>query len=324
MKNRWSFILRLLVGVGILFILFRLVPYQEFTDRIRTADTGMIAASFAVLFSMYLVSALRWYLVLKGYGLDVPYANTFLLIMTGFFFNLFVPSVIAADVFRTSMLVVREKSGGVRATSSVILDRIAGFMGLFVLACLALIFAPRVAYEPEVLMTLALMGLVLAVLFMLMLSRRISRFLLRSLERFTRVHRTLSEFTVELGFFRRHPRVLLNTVLLSVVIHFGTVISFYLSAKAFGAPDVFGPFTAVMPVILALSVMPVTIAGLGTRELGSVYFLGKIGISQSIALGTSLMNLLFLIVAGLIGGVLYVSFSDRWLQRPPSGSGRGR
>lgn len=72
---------------------------------------------------------------------------------------------------------------------------------------------------------------------------------------------------------------------------------------------------AVIPIVMALALIPITIAGAGTREAAFVYFFtAYYGIPESIGLGMSLVNLIYLVSAGLLGGIFYVTVYHRWLQ----------
>ena len=49
------------------------------------------------------------------------------------------------------------------------------------------------------------------------------------------------------------------------------LLSFYLSAVSFGVPDSFD-YVLIVPILMSIAFVPVTIAGLGTREAASPYF----------------------------------------------------
>jgi hypothetical protein len=61
-----------------------------------------------------------------------------------------------------------------------------------------------------------------------------------------------------------------------------------------------------LPIIGAITLLPISIGGLGVRENLSVLFLAKIGISQNPAAAISLINFFFILIYGAIGGLIYV------------------
>ena len=65
-----------------------------------------------------------------------------------------------------------------------------------------------------------------------------------------------------------------------------------------------------------LEKLPVSVAGLGLREAGSMYFFTKVGMSGEVALTIALLSFALIFLFGLSGGVIYVlTFSYRRLQR---------
>jgi uncharacterized membrane protein YbhN (UPF0104 family) len=73
-------------------------------------------------------------------------------------------------------------------------------------------------------------------------------------------------------------------------------------------------FLIFIPMVCVASTFP-SIGGLGVREAGAVYLFARIGIDSGIAASLSLINFLFMVVIGLIGGVFYVTtVSSRRLQ----------
>jgi hypothetical protein len=52
--------------------------------------------------------------------------------------------------------------------------------------------------------------------------------------------------------------------------------------------------------------LPISIGGLGVRENMTVLFFAKAGINQNSAVAMSLLNFLFILVYGAIGGLVYV------------------
>lgn len=316
MKDKLMFFIRLLVGLGILLVLFKLVPYQDLKQQLQTANVKYIFLAFVQFFLLYFLGSWRWYLILHCFGVKLRYIETFYLLICGLFFNLFCPSIIASDVFRASMISIKHEQHDVtRTASTVILDRVSGFVGLFAVALVAVLFAPEVAKEPVVIVALGMLFIVLVSVCLFIFSHRVANFFIFFVSFIPKLKKVFLKLSEELRFFKQHPSVFLRAVIISMFIHSGVVVTFYICSRAFGVDVSFLNFCVIVPIVLVISVMPVSIAGLGTREIGSVYLMAKVGIAESSALGISLMNFVFMLSCGLIGGVLYVAFSHRWLQR---------
>jgi uncharacterized membrane protein YbhN (UPF0104 family) len=97
-----------------------------------------------------------------------------------------------------------------------------------------------------------------------------------------------------------------RNVVLSVLIQLISPVSSYLLLKSMGL-DVSLPYLCVvLPVINAITVLPITTGGLGLRDFFTVFFLAKVGIARNAAFAMSLIGFAFLIAVALIGGLIYV------------------
>jgi len=65
-------------------------------------------------------------------------------------------------------------------------------------------------------------------------------------------------------------------------------------------------FFMVLPMIWIITMVPISISGLGVREGAFVFFFAKVGVSDSAALLLSFLNFSQLIVLGLMGGIVYL------------------
>ena len=100
-------------------------------------------------------------------------------------------------------------------------------------------------------------------------------------------------------------------------------VTFYLSAKGLHQDIRFIYFLIFVPFICVAGSLP-SIGGLGVREFGAKLLFGKIGVEAGIAVSISLLNFLFMVIVGLLGGLFYViTLSSRRLQHHPSAAPAG-
>jgi uncharacterized protein (TIRG00374 family) len=107
--------------------------------RIFWTDPYALMFNVAIWFFCYtLAGAFRWYLLLRGQKLDVTYPRAVALGLIGFFFNTAMPGAVGGDIVK-AIYVVREQNAESRAPAmvTVLLDRVAGLVGLFVMAGIA-------------------------------------------------------------------------------------------------------------------------------------------------------------------------------------------
>ncbi|MCD6583974.1 MAG: flippase-like domain-containing protein, partial [Candidatus Omnitrophica bacterium] len=116
-------------------------------------------------------------------------------------------------------------------------------------------------------------------------------------------------------FLRKRPSIFWRTAIyFSLPVQIVTVFSFFFVCKSFYIDLDLIYFFIFVPIIILIAFLPITVAGIGTRELATVYFFSKVGLSKPVSLGMSLMNLVFMVGISLIGGVIYVMVYHRWLE----------
>ena len=109
-----------------------------------------------------------------------------------------------------------------------------------------------------------------------------------------------------------YKRALLPSVIL-IGCYQGSLISVvYFVFRAYGYDIPFMQHFALYPVIAILTLVPITIGGLGVREGFFVYFYSMIGVPPQVAIGVSLVNYsLMALLPAVFGAVVYLWSSFR-------------
>jgi hypothetical protein len=86
---------------------------------------------------------------------------------------------------------------------------------------------------------------------------------------------------------------------------------FYLIAASMGLKLKLIYFFVYIPIIGAVSMLPISIGGLGLRDAITIYFFGKAGVAKDLAFAMSLVNFSFILITGIAGGLIYYVFTVR-------------
>jgi glycosyltransferase 2 family protein len=124
--------------------------------------------------------------------------------------------------------------------------------------------------------------------------------------RLARIRRGLERVFAALDSYRAQPWLIASSFLLALIFQLMRCASVTVSAAALHHPLPFTFVLVVYPIMLLISLLPITIAGLGVREAGFVYFLGLGGMPAEVALPLALIQRLFTIIATLPGAWWYV------------------
>jgi len=138
--NRLIFLLKAALSItAIIFVLKRVAP-GDVIDVFRSSrELYLIAALLLFLASKY-ISALRTLIILRRYDIRISEWENLKLYWAGMFYNLFLPGGIGGDVYKTFVINRLHKNGIKISAGSVLMDRIAGVTALMVLALLCIPF----------------------------------------------------------------------------------------------------------------------------------------------------------------------------------------
>jgi uncharacterized membrane protein YbhN (UPF0104 family) len=286
-----SLVGRVLVSAGVLGWLIYRTEWTPLLDTLKGVRIELCLAALLIYCLAQVVSSYRWMLLARSVGFTAPLSRYVAFYYVGMFFNLFLPTSMGGDVVRAWLL-----SGGPgrrwQAALSVFSERFAGLMMLLALACTATI--PNFNVLPTWALALvwgsAVMG-VLMVVALPLLSRRITK---------------LQNLTHALSLYRSQHRTLLIVLALSLIVQASGIIQVWLLGQALGltAPPL--AYAVVIPLVTLLTMLPISVNGVGVREGFLVLLLAPVGVPEAGAIALGLLWLAVLASASLIGGGVYV------------------
>lgn len=306
-------ILVLFLRVGISAILlvllfkFNKIDVHGLLIRIRGADKALLAIGFLIFFIVYFLGFLRWQMLLKSAAIKIPLKRLIISFSGGVFFSIFLPSTIGGDIVRAADLAGHtQKTKEVVAT--VFLDRLSGYIGLVIVVMLALSFGRGMVRDKVVLSSaiviIAILTLVVLVLFNNFIYSRITKFL--SAPGAGRIKEMLKGLHHEIHIFRNHKKMIFSNLFISFIIQLIAPISVYFIALSLGIKIDLIYYFIFLPIIGAITLLPVSLGGLGLRENLFVVYFAKAGVVKQLAIAMSLLSFVFIVIYGALGGLIYV------------------
>ena len=315
-RERLKPLVRLLVSLTLIWLVYRKIPLADLAESLSQLAWPPLAAVAVLLVVNTAVSAWKWQILLRSNQVSVPFRQLFASYLAGTFFNIFLPSSIGGDAYRV-FDIARKTDDSARTFASVLADRLSGFLALSSLALVAAVgISHRLGRPSLIALPLAGLAVLTAVVWMLFRQqpvRRLAAWL--RIQRFPRLDQFLERLLAAFDEYRRHPAMMWRIMALSVGFQCSVVLCVYLMAVALqaGAPLIY--FAAFVPLITLLEALPVSIYGLGIRDLAYAYFFAMAGMSP---LQTRALAVLFLAVNvtyALSGGVV---FGWTWIRRTSS------
>lgn len=303
--RRWRpTLIKAAVSALLLAALLWRIDVGRLAQTIRALPPAVFLASLLAYALGYLLSTIRWQRLLVAEGIRLPLGQLALIYFQGAFFNLFLPSLIGGDIFR-GYAIYKLTRGHDAALASILVDRLSGFAALMGISVLALGLAYGEVQDPQVAAMILGIALVFAAIIAVLSDERIARpagrlLALLGLRRF---QPRLEGLVSALSRYRGHRAALAQALLLSALLQALIIVTYYAIGRALDVGVPLAYFFLYVPLITALAMVPVSVAGLGMREGGAVYFFAKVGVDPATALGMSLIWFSLTVLVSALGGV---------------------
>ena len=275
-KPKKSRALGLLINLALVGVAFGLLGYtvwrnwEKILDVFsRPLDYRLFAAAFAFYLAGISVSFVRWYWLVRVIDGRFTLRQAFLLGFIGNVFNLVIPGAVGGDFIKAAYL-VRMDVNRTQAVASMVIDRIVGLLGLFVLASAAGAFAwPLAPPQVKILIALAWAAVVAGFLVLtLIFTQGLTRAFPRLTAGNSRRAGILTELKVMSTTYRGRLDVVAATLGMSVFIHLMMTAAFYIVSRALfrDALPGFGQHLLIVPLTLFTTAVPLPFGALGLTE----------------------------------------------------------
>lgn len=304
-------VLQVVVTVGLLWWLFHDAHRREVMwDALKMADWRWMVLSVISAGICEFFGILRWQLFLRMLRIEVPLREITRLFFIGAFFNQFLPGTTGGDVVRVIFLMQDHPEHKTEGFLSVAIDRL---LAVFVLVIIGLIFAwTRAAWFAQSFAVGNVMKWFAITLFV-MAAGLTASFFLTSRHMVTRLPRKFPfrKHVVKLSklwqlCIENRREALLGTVY-TVPMLFAYFSAFCFAAHAFTSKASFWDVTSIMPLITAISSLPLSLNGIGPREQFFDEMLAELcGIPRGTGMLVSLAGMTVYLLWGLVGGWFYL------------------
>jgi len=304
---------RIAITAGLVWWLVRRTDWAAFGRTVRGIDPLFLGLSLLMTPVLIGLSAWKWQILVRARGDRASFGTCFHLYMVGYFFNNFLPTGVGGDVVRAYLL-GRRAGGPARAVASVFVERFTGFTTLVLLVLLTAMVGPAATSDPRLRFVIGIVVVAYALAVWIILDRRV----LDGVPGFNRLpfRSKVVKLHEAIAAYRHHARALIACLGLSVLFYAGAAINILFSARAFGADVAAGQVALVTPAIQLVSMLPVSIGGLGVAEVAFLFGLGACGVASATALATALLIRLKGLVVGLAGALAVAATDWPVLWRP--------
>ena len=224
----------------------------------------------------------------------------------GMYFNLMLPTSVGGDVVRAWYLDGRS-GRRLSAFASVLLDRLNGLLMLVALAAVAVTLSPLplpawIVASVWGALACSLLGFAGLLLFAW---RAPAAYLQGEPDDAEKAGARTSNPRAALRLFCQ-PRVLAATLLLSLCVQAANVLIVWLIGQALHVSVPSAYYWVMVPMVTLLTLLPISINGMGVREEATALFLAPLGIAESAAVTLSVLWFAVSASVSLLGGAVYL------------------
>lgn len=282
-RNR-KFLLRL-AGTILAIVLIDLLVEREWsgiTDSFQRISLPVFVLALLSLLISRVFVILRWHILLRSAGVEIPFSRTAQLTLTGLFASNYLPTTIGGDVFR---LAGAMRLGYDRAVclASIAADRIIGMAGMFLAVPFGLIPAWSVLGASG-------MGYSAIPPFF----AKISEFILRTFRSFS--------------IWFKQPEALLASLLYTGGNMIFIFSSLFILLAGLGERVSFGLIAGIWSLAYFVTLIPISINGYGVQELSLTFLFSRVaGVSPAASLAVAVLIRIIFLLASLPGAAFLPS-----------------
>jgi uncharacterized protein (TIRG00374 family) len=298
---------RFLIAFAILLLLFSRIPLTNVISTLASAKLSyLIFASILTIFS-YLIASYRLKCFTSLQGISLTALQVFEINLATAFYGLFLPGGnLTGGAIRFYKLSVNDKKIA-EAFTSLVLDRITATIAL----CLAgivfwLINSPLDSEYIVFSMAAILFILILAILISMSSKRILEVSKIFDLDKVSFIASTLRKFFDTIDRFRDCSIPAIVFILgISIITQIIGITVYYTLALSMDIEISFFAMGWIRSAVLLILLIPVSISGLGLREVSLLFLLRPYGVEDDKALALSLAIFgVTAVLIGLIGGLL--------------------
>jgi uncharacterized protein (TIRG00374 family) len=320
MKKILLTLLQLAVTGGLLYWVFHDPAVRAAMGvAIREAHYRWILAAIIAYIIVEVAAAWRWKILLKVQDINLSNARIAGLFLIGMFYNQFLPGGTGGDIVKTYLLWKETPGKKPGALLAVLFDRMIGLIALIIITGVLIFLrygwltretAAQLDSNPlhnprfYVWVVLAVFGS--SVLFVTT-TFVVSGFnLLDKLPHRFPGREKLIEISAAYHLYARHWHTTASAFAASLVCHLGTFATFLCVAYAFQANVALVDFFAIMPIERTISSLPISFAGVGTREFVlQIMLFNLCAVAPAVARMIGLVGFTVILLCCLPGGIVY-------------------
>jgi uncharacterized protein (TIRG00374 family) len=298
------FALKLAVTSLLLFLVFRVADPRRIADDLGRMETGRLVVLALVCWTAQFLCTQRWRLLSSSLGMPGPYHSFLSMYFLGMLFNIGLPSMVGGDIVKAFMITRKNRAPIYLGLASVFQDRAIGLAALLLFGGLAA-WARPLQWRSIPLLAIysaVAIGMMLAILLIWKGERLYRPWITPGSSSLPQRLLSLAwDFHRSLASMKLSSPALLQIAAISIANAVLSLWMFHQVTVAAGHQVDFLAFSQLIPLITLVTMLPVSLGGIGIREWAYLEALSLLHVPSNVALTVALTSSALIIVTDLAG-----------------------
>lgn len=264
--------LKIIVSILLIYFIFTKISWEGVADTLKKTKPFYLFLALLFFLISKLIGSFRINVYFHQLGICLSQWSNLKLYLLGMFYNLFLPGGIGGDAYKGYILKKEFEVPTKKIVAVLVLDRLSGLLLIFIYSCVLLCFL-----DPYTIPSLPYLAFGLIVLSILV---------------FWGIHKKF--FSYVLAIFWKITGY-------SALVQLSQLISVYFILEALQIHLNTVPYLFIFLLSSIVSVIPLTIGGIGSRELTFFYGASILNLDENTAIGVSMIFFLITAFVSFLG-----------------------
>jgi uncharacterized protein (TIRG00374 family) len=307
--KKWMRILFQAIGIALFALILTRVDLGNVWIAYRHIKLTHALSGIALLFILTLLKSLRWRCIVSSQGIEVPVSLSFRIYAASLYLGVVTPARIG-DFAKSLYLSGRGMTAG-KAIFSSLVDRLFDIVFLAVIGYASLLIYPDIFANQFLTSSLLLAFVAITVAALFCRREFLKRFVRRFLSGMPdwgireRVDRVITESIGEFGLLGIRTSAIAGLLTMAAwMVHY---LFFIIFANALGLGASIPVLIVSVSAAVFVAMIPVSLSGLGTRDLTLILIFSRSGLTREAAVTFSFAFILVYIIQGFTGLLCWMS-----------------
>ncbi len=272
LRKKGITLLKVAVSAALIYFIFTKIPFREVITAVKTANPLYLLGALLLFVASKFIAAIRLNLYFHKIAIPLGTGTNLRLYLLGMFYNLFLPGGIGGDAYKGYYLKQHFEVSTKRVVAVLLLDRLSGLLLLFIFACVLgfTLEAPALAPFRWLMLLCVPLGLLIF-------------------------------YLVYVRFFSYVLPIFWKTNLLSALVQLAQLLTVLLILRSLDISLNTYEYLFIFLISSIVSVIPLTIGGIGSRELVFLYGALWFGLEEERSVAISMIFFLITALVSLSG-----------------------